>query len=806
MSAGGGQDAATYYNGPLQLIRIDESGRFHLQENAVSILGQISGRLAVVGIAGLYRTGKSFLLNRLLGLQEGFELGPSVNPCTKGLWIWGQPVQLAPDYHCVLIDTEGLGSTQRTASCDMQIFSLCILLCSYLIYNSMGAIDEQAIDDLHLVLHLAKHIHVKAKKGSDVERASELSNYFPTFLWVLRDFHLRLVDEKGAAITERGYLESALQPVPGQEEKNRLREVIKDLFRDRDCVTIVRPVADEADLRNVQRLPYESLRPQFRTQVEAFVKKAYTSMRPKKIDGAFMSGAMLVNLASEYCKAINGSAVPTIQSAWTSVIQHQLRLCLKDAVQVYRSQMNDRAMQHLPMGEDQLRDIHRAAKAEALKVFLAPRFDGNDPRFREYRAELGSRVRQLYEHVRSENLSSSQRQCERLTRELYGRQIEGRLAAGGSYQSFGQLLQDWEQLRGAYAQRACGPARSEVLAAWMPARLLEAAERLWDELRAAQERRQGRPAEAEASAAGAEQRWPQERAAAPPSEAAGAQQLLPERADLERRLEEARRSAEEAALRASREKAQLVDTERTLREQMKILQERLQSSVAESRRSAHMDGGGSAVAELHSLRDAVVAMMSEVRSMDMEKKQLEMKSEHEKQLMGLERKFQRQLMDARRKNEGLIENLRQTYEDEVDRLKDQRSDLLARSNDLERELERARGEAEALRGRVTAAEGERALQRRFAENAERQAELVAAFLERCAGRGSGREPLQVLQEELGALAGGPGGGGGSPPAGGSAGTGEPGGRDGSRRGGGGGGGAPPYSAANAAVFRSVPGV
>jgi hypothetical protein len=38
------------------------------------------------------------------------------------------------------------------------------------------------------------------------------------------------------------------------EEKNQLREVIKELFRERDCVTIVRPVADEAELRNIQNV------------------------------------------------------------------------------------------------------------------------------------------------------------------------------------------------------------------------------------------------------------------------------------------------------------------------------------------------------------------------------------------------------------------------------------------------------------------------------------------------------------------------------------------------------------------------
>lgn len=50
------------------------------------------------------------------------------------------------------------------------------------------------------------------------EKRAELSQYFPIFLWVLRDFHLTLQDDKGGAMTEKEYLERALSAVPGQEE------------------------------------------------------------------------------------------------------------------------------------------------------------------------------------------------------------------------------------------------------------------------------------------------------------------------------------------------------------------------------------------------------------------------------------------------------------------------------------------------------------------------------------------------------------------------------------------------------------
>jgi hypothetical protein len=46
-------------------------------------------------VVGKYRTGKSFFINRVIleKVGKGFNVGATINPCTKGLWIWNQVLQ-----------------------------------------------------------------------------------------------------------------------------------------------------------------------------------------------------------------------------------------------------------------------------------------------------------------------------------------------------------------------------------------------------------------------------------------------------------------------------------------------------------------------------------------------------------------------------------------------------------------------------------------------------------------------------------------------------------------------------------------
>jgi hypothetical protein len=110
---------------------------------------------------------------------------------------------------CIIIDTEGLGSLEEGESTDLKIFMLALLFSSYLIYNSTGKIDEQALESLNLIIQLANVL-----QRQDRYDTQELVNTFPSFLWLLRDFSLQLIDEKGRPITATQYLELALRHQP----------------------------------------------------------------------------------------------------------------------------------------------------------------------------------------------------------------------------------------------------------------------------------------------------------------------------------------------------------------------------------------------------------------------------------------------------------------------------------------------------------------------------------------------------------------------------------------------------------------
>ena len=85
---------------PVQLVRPDLRHHLKLEivEENVRHLHHIKTAVAVVAVVGKFHSGKSFLLNQLMGKTEGFGIGPYVRPQTMGIWMWGK---VGINVHCV---------------------------------------------------------------------------------------------------------------------------------------------------------------------------------------------------------------------------------------------------------------------------------------------------------------------------------------------------------------------------------------------------------------------------------------------------------------------------------------------------------------------------------------------------------------------------------------------------------------------------------------------------------------------------------------------------------------------------------
>src|SRR5690606_266789 len=105
--------------------------------------------------------------------------------------------------------------------------------------------------------------------------------------------------------------------------KNKIRTLIKEFFRERDCVTLVRPLTEEGSLQNLEKMELSKLRAEFIDQVNQLRKKTLNKIKPKSMNGKTLNGEMFWNLMSSYVESINKGAVPVIENAWSYMCKNE---------------------------------------------------------------------------------------------------------------------------------------------------------------------------------------------------------------------------------------------------------------------------------------------------------------------------------------------------------------------------------------------------------------------------------------------------------------------------------------------------
>lgn len=119
-------------------------------QEALDVLRSINKPLAILSICGPFRTGKSYLLSRILGSPGAFKVGHSMNACTRGIWM-GTTILECKDFAILFLDTEGTdccdGDDDSSAIVN-KLLMVTTLLSSFMIYNSSGVPEWSDLEDL----------------------------------------------------------------------------------------------------------------------------------------------------------------------------------------------------------------------------------------------------------------------------------------------------------------------------------------------------------------------------------------------------------------------------------------------------------------------------------------------------------------------------------------------------------------------------------------------------------------------------------------------------------------------------------
>ncbi|XP_077129855.1 guanylate-binding protein 1-like [Ranitomeya variabilis] len=358
---------------PMCLVENPENKQFSINQEAKKVLENILQPLVVVSIVGPYRSGKSYLLNKLSGDSEGgFSLGHTLSANTKGIWMRCVPHPKKSGHILILLDTEGIGDVGKAnLQNDRMILSLAMLMSSAVIYNSKTAIDQSAVDKLYSMTGTHRLITEKASKqeGRDVQTDSE-DHMRPHLVWALRDATLKL-EIKGQPASADEYLENCLREItpvktPRTQDQIKARKTIQHFFPKRKCFVFDFPSSDKEILSVIDQVSETKLQSEFVEQTKNFCQFIFDEVPEKKLKGGIsLTGSRFAYLLQSYINVVTRPDSVFLESSVSDMFSHENIKVMNSSIKIYEDKISS---QHVN-SQQEFQQLHEAAVDEATQEF-----------------------------------------------------------------------------------------------------------------------------------------------------------------------------------------------------------------------------------------------------------------------------------------------------------------------------------------------------------------------------------------------------------------------------------------------------
>ena len=122
----------------------------------------------------------------------------------------------------------------------------------------------------------------------------------------------------------------------------------------------------------MQSIQDSGLRPEFVEQMTQLRQKIFKKVKPKVLNGRFITGEMLLELCVAYTGAINKGSVPCIESAWSYICQNETQRAVKESLDLVDKHLASRLIMKKDdevLDEPALKEFWKPIKLAALKHF-----------------------------------------------------------------------------------------------------------------------------------------------------------------------------------------------------------------------------------------------------------------------------------------------------------------------------------------------------------------------------------------------------------------------------------------------------
>ncbi|CAI2350226.1 unnamed protein product [Caenorhabditis sp. 36 PRJEB53466] len=348
-------------------------------------------KVAVIGVAGAYRKGKSFLLNfflryltwrskaeKVMGeidLEDeqwmspnsplsGFSWRGGSERDTNGILIWSEPFLMkdknGEEVAVLLMDTQGAFDSQSTVKDCATIFALSTMISSVQIFNLSQNIQE---DDL-------QHLQLFTEYGR-LALEDSAAKPFQSLLFLVRDWSFPYEAEFGFQGGQR-ILDKRLEVSEKQHaELQQLRQHIRSCFENIGCFLMPHPGLKVATNREFDGKLVDIER-EFQQQLGVMVPRLLDShaLVHKEINGQKISCRELLEYFKAYIRIFQGQDLPEPKSMLMATAEANNLAAVASARAVYVRMMEEVCGGDTPyMSTKELQEEHARCQTEAIREF-----------------------------------------------------------------------------------------------------------------------------------------------------------------------------------------------------------------------------------------------------------------------------------------------------------------------------------------------------------------------------------------------------------------------------------------------------